>query len=183
MPPFPTDDAPDLALVLEAQKKRTPEVLAEAKRDEKFEYPLFESVYGAGLSKEKAPKFNELLKNVLATTRVVNATAKNKYKRPRPYQNHPEVQPLFQVNGFSYPSGHSMGSYALATVLAAIFPDKKQALLDRAAEIAQSRVNAGVHNPSDIKEGEVLGKATGAALLANASSQKDLAGVKAEVKR
>ena len=52
-----------------------------------------------------------------------------------------------------------------------------------AAEIAQSRVNAGVHYPSDIHEGEVLGKATGAAILASSAFQADLADVQAELKK
>jgi acid phosphatase (class A) len=76
-----------------------------------------------------------------------------------------------------------MGSYTLAVVLGAIFPDKKQAFLDRAGEIAQSRVNAGVHNPNDIKEGETLGKATGDAILASPTFQKDLAEVQVELGR
>jgi hypothetical protein len=42
-------------------------------------------------------------------------------------------------------------------------------------------VTAGVHNPSDIKEGEVLGKATGAAILASPAFREDLAKVKLEL--
>jgi acid phosphatase (class A) len=76
-----------------------------------------------------------------------------------------------------------MGSFTLAIVLGEIFPDKKQAFLARAAEIAQSRVDAGVHNPSDIAEGEVLGRATGAAILASPAFQADLVEVEAELKK
>jgi len=169
VPPPPTpnsaEDQADLAAIVAAQNTRTPDVIAECKRD-------------------KYPKFYQLLKDVLGDTKVVNETAKNKYKRLRPYQAHPDtVKALFNVTGFSYPSGHSMGSFTLAVVFGAIFPDKQQAFLDRAQQIAQSRVDAGVHNPSDIKEGEVLGKAVGAALLANPDFQKDLGDVIAEVKK
>ena len=186
VPPPPAsnsaEDQADLAAILETQKARTPDIEAECKRDEVFSYKLFQSVYGTSLAPEHDPKFFQLMKNVLEVTRVVNETAKNKYRRLRPYQGHPDtVKALFAVKGFSYPSGHSMGSYTLAVVLGAVFPDKQQAFLDRAAQIAQSRVDAGVHYPSDIKEGEVLGKATAAALLANGSFQSDLAGVKTEL--
>jgi acid phosphatase (class A) len=74
-----------------------------------------------------------------------------------------------------------MGSFTLAVVLGAVFPDKRQVFLDRAAQIAQSRVNAGVHNPSEINEGEILGKATGAAIVASPAFQADLAQVRSEV--
>jgi len=67
------------------------------------------------------------MKVVLDTTYVVNETAKKKYQRLRPYQEHPDnVHSLFTVGGFSYPSGHSMGSFTLAVVLGALFPDKQK---------------------------------------------------------
>ena len=184
-PPAPGSkaDQADLAAVLAAQKTRTPQIVAECQRDEKFSEQLFQPIYGSNLTPEKSPAFYHLVKNTLAVTAAVNGAAKNKFARPRPYEGHPDtVQPLFPVIGFSYPSGHSMASYTLATVLGVIFPAKQQAFLDRAAQIAQSRVEAGVHYPSDIQEGEVLGKATAAAIIASPVFQADLAAVKAELK-
>lgn len=188
VPPSPGADSPvdkaDLAAILQAQAERTPAIVAECKRYQGFSYKLMESVYGSELTPETNPKLFELLKTVLATTHVVNETAKEKYKRLRPYQAHPDVvKAVFTVKGYSYPSGHSMGSFTLAIVLGEIFPDKKQEFLNRAAEVAQSRVNAGVHYPSDIKAGEVLGRATGAAIIASPSFRTDLAAVKAELKK
>ncbi len=172
----------DFAAIFEAQKDRTPEMVEESKRYHGFSYKLFEDIYGKELTADRAPKFHKLMKETLEITRVVNETAKNKYKRLRPYQEHPDqVHSLFTVGGYSYPSGHSMGSFTLAIVLGAVFPDKAQAFLDRASQIAQSRVNAGVHNPTDIKEGEILGKATGAAILASPAFQQDLVEIKSEL--
>lgn len=184
-PPAPdsAEDQADRAQIVHIQQTRTDEMAREATRDQHFSYLLFQSVYGKDLTPENSPKFYQLLKNVTATTGFVNESAKNKYKRLRPYQGHPGVvEALFPVNGYSYPSGHAMGSFTLATVLSAVFPDKKQALFDRAAQIAQSRVNAGVHYPSDIKEGGILGQATGEAILATPAFQSDLAAVHAELK-
>lgn len=185
-PPAPNsvEDQADLAAILEAQKTRTPEIAAESKRDQGFSYKLFQSVYGNDLTPENSPKFHLLMRHVLDATGFVNGTAKGKYRRLRPYQGHPDVvTSLFIVGGFSYPSGHSMASFTLAVVLGSIFPDKQQAFLDCAGRIAESRVNAGVHYPSDIKEGELLGKATAAAILANPSFQKDMAEVRTELKK
>jgi hypothetical protein len=185
-PPGPNsvEDQADRAEILHIQQTRTEEMEDESVRDKTFSYFLFQKVYGKDLLPENSPKFYQMLKNVVAATKVINETAKNKYKRQRPYQAHPEVvKALFKVNGYSYPSGHAMGSFTLATVLGAIFPDKKQAFFDRAAQIAQSRVNAGVHYPSDIKEGGILGRATGDAIVASHAFQSDLAEVQAELKR
>jgi acid phosphatase (class A) len=185
-PPVPNspEDQADVAAVVAAEKARTPEIIAECKQYQKFSAKLFESIYGKDLTPDKYPKFNQLLQNIEATTKVVNDAAKDKYKRPRPYVGHPDqVKSLFEVTGFSYPSGHSMGSFTIAVVLGTVFPDKQQALLDLAAKIAQSRVNAGVHHPVDIKEGEALGRATGAAIVATPAFQADLAAVQAELKK
>ena len=184
-PPAPGSaaDQADLAAVLQARKTRTPAAEAEALLDENLSEYLFDPIYGSHLTPENSPAFYRLLKNTLAATAKVNGGAKNKFQRPRPYQGHPDlVKPLFSVIGYSYPSGHSMASFTLATVLGAVFPAKQQAFLDRAAHIAQSRVDAGVHYPSDIQEGEVLGKATAAAIIASPAFQADLAVVKTELK-
>jgi acid phosphatase (class A) len=187
VPPPPAtnsaEDAADLAKVLLAQTTRTPAEVAEAELDKHLTDLLFQPVYGSNLTPQNSPKFYLLMKHVLEATRVVDDSAKNKYQRPRPYQGHPDVvKSLFTTNGYSYPSGHAMASYSLAVVLGAVFPGKQQAFLDRAQLIAKSRVNAGVHYSSDIKEGEALGRAVGAAILASDSFQKDLTEVRAELK-
>ena len=141
-PPAPdsAEDQADRAQIIHVQATRTDEMIAEARRDQGFSYLLFQSVYGKDLTPENSPKFYQLLKDVTATTRVVNETAKNKYKRLRPYQGHPEVvKALFPVNGYSYPSGHAMGSFTLATVLSAVFPDKKQAFFARRPDCPEPR--------------------------------------------
>jgi acid phosphatase (class A) len=80
----------------------------------------------------------------------------------------------------SYPSGHAASAFTLAALLGEIFPDKKEALLEQAAEIAENRVIGGVHYPSDIAAGKQLGLAIAQTLLANPDFQKKLAAVKAQ---
>jgi acid phosphatase (class A) len=188
VPPPPVFNSPadqaDVAAVVAAQKARTPASEAECRLDRKLTVLLFQPIYGENYTPENSPRFYALLGNIFAVTHVVDDTAKNKYYRWRPFQDHPDaVHALFDVDGYSYPSGHSMASYTLATVLGAIFPGKKEAFLNRARQIAQSRVDAGVHYPSDIAEGEVVGKATGAVILAAPAFQTDLAAVKAELEQ
>jgi membrane-associated phospholipid phosphatase len=106
---------------------------------------------------------------VLRTTVVVAATVwgadliaqgiKTAVGRPRPFQVLPDADPLIGATvGTSFPSGHAVTSAAGAILLAALLPRRAWpwlALL--AATIAFSRVYAGVHYPSDVLAGLVLG--------------------------
>lgn len=58
----------------------------------------------------------------------------------------------------SYPAGHATVAYALAHVYAHFASGKKQALLEAAGKVAQRRVIAGLHFPTDIQGGAILGK-------------------------
>jgi acid phosphatase (class A) len=127
VPPPPAVDSAgdkmDYAQILAIQAARTPAMIAECIRYEKFSYKLFEDIYGKELTDDRAPKFHKLMKTVMDTTYVVNETAKNKYRRLRPYQEHPDtVHSVFTVGAYSYPSGHSMGSFTLAVVWEQFFP-------------------------------------------------------------
>ncbi len=65
----------------------------------------------------------------------------------------------------SYPSGHSTFSGAAATVLSATFPQARKALNRLADEAAMSRLYGGIHYPEDNRDGLVLGRAVGAAVV------------------
>jgi acid phosphatase (class A) len=173
-------DQDDLAGVLKAQAARTQaqsrQVLAEAH----FSPKLFEPVLGSDFSKKGEPRIYGLIEDAAKQTAEVIGAAKDKWQRPRPFRAHPEVHPVYQADGLSYPSGHATAAYTLAVLLGEIFPDRKDALLQRAAEIAENRVIGGVHYPSDIAAGKQLGYATARAILANPDFQKKLAAAKAQ---
>jgi len=173
-------EADDLKAELAAQKNRTPELIAEAKTDDKFSLDLFASAIGPDFIEKNYPATFDLLEGVKGEVGVIVHDSKAHWKRLRPYQAHPEIKALFPARDFSYPSGHSTLSYVEATVLGEIFPDKAAALQERAGQIAESRVVAGVHYPSDIDEGKVLAKAITDALQAKPDFQAAVAAAKAE---
>jgi undecaprenyl-diphosphatase len=62
----------------------------------------------------------------------------------------------------SFPSGHSMSAFAVATAIALLAPRMRWPVLGLAALIAFSRVYLGVHFWLDVLAGAVLGSAIGA---------------------
>lgn len=66
----------------------------------------------------------------------------------------------------SFPSGHAASAFAAAGVVAALHPRLRAAALGLAALVAVSRVYLGVHYPSDVLAGAVLGLAIAAAVTA-----------------
>jgi undecaprenyl-diphosphatase len=87
---------------------------------------------------------------------------KRRIRRRRPCELAPH--PLFHVqppDRFSFPSGHTMNAFAIATVLALRYPPLAPVLSVLAACIGVSRVLLGLHFASDVAAGALLGLAIG----------------------
>jgi len=83
--------------------------------------------------------------------------------RERPPLADPNVHPLIPLpHDPSMPSGHAMMAFSGAVILAAVLPRWRWAMLAVAAGVAVSRVYLGVHYPSDVAAGALLGAAVGA---------------------
>jgi len=78
------------------------------------------------------------------------------YERPRPFVLY-DLKPLFHETSFSFPSGHA--SFFFAFAFAIYLYDKKFGMWFFVATIIMTaaRVVAGVHYPSDILGGMVVG--------------------------
>ena len=81
----------------------------------------------------------------------------------------------------SYPSGHATLGYSLAVILAALIPEKSQAILIRAADYAYSREVCGDHYHSDVEASRALGTAVGVLLLNNAALKPQIDAARAEL--
>jgi membrane-associated phospholipid phosphatase len=74
--------------------------------------------------------------------------------RPRPHQVAPQVKGKMLLASItaatpSFPSGHSAQASFVAQHYSTIYPEKKKVLFDMAENIGRSRVDAGLHYPSD----------------------------------
>jgi acid phosphatase (class A) len=122
------------------------------------------------------PDVNKVLNNADIDSYYINTMIKNENGRLRPFVQHPTlVIPLFTTGDFSYPSGHATGLELQARILAQLFPDKSDALRQRARQIADSRVVAGVHYVSDTEAGLALGDLLFTELETKSVFQGDLA--------
>ena len=96
-----------------------------------------------------------------------NLVIKNLFFRDRPYEVNPDIEPLGNIpSDTSFPSGHASVVFALATVLCLTLPwimEKKKAIIVSALFVvlavllAFSRLYLGVHFPTDVLVGALLG--------------------------
>jgi len=83
--------------------------------------------------------------------------------RPRPYETYPEVT-LFAapLDRFSFPSGHTLHAVAFTMVVLAYYPWLACVVVPFASLVASSRVMLGLHYPSDVLAGALVGSAIAA---------------------
>lgn len=83
---------------------------------------------------------------------------KKRTLRPRPYQTHASIEHFAApLDSLSFPSGHTLHAVAFTFVALAYYPGLAWLLLPFTLLIALSRVVLGLHYPSDVMAGAVLG--------------------------
>lgn len=91
---------------------------------------------------------------------------KHKTLRPRPFNVHPGIicasRPLDQ---FSFPSGHTLHAVAFSIIAISYFPALAWLVLPFTLLVALSRPLLGLHYPSDVLAGAVLGAVISIATL------------------
>jgi len=81
------------------------------------------------------------------------------YERKRPFESFTDVRlaPGTYVSDKSFPSGHSTGAFYIASKLGQKFPHLQEGLYALAHDIANTRIQAGAHYPSDVAAGKAIG--------------------------
>lgn len=90
---------------------------------------------------------------------ITNVLLKNLVARPRPYDVLEGLIPLVpRLSDYSFPSGHTCASFACALILYRMLPGKKGIIfLILAFLIGLSRLYVGVHYPTDVLGGALVG--------------------------
>jgi len=148
------DELQDLSQVVEQYQNRVVPENLQQRCDEDMEGMMFEYLANRGASIDLT-KLNEIRKAVVPTIYLL----KNHFNRPRPS----EVAASYDVPFFgdylesaqtpSYPSGHTIQAYVCAGYCSLKHPEHSEGLYMIANLVSQSRIDRGVHFPSDIEYG------------------------------
>jgi membrane-associated phospholipid phosphatase len=118
-------------------------------------------IFGTGLiekNQELKQKGLMIGASFLATT-IIATGLKHAVNRARPFETYPEIQKLSAGGSYSFPSGHTSDAFSTATSLSLEFP-KWYVIAPSytyAALVGYSRMHLGVHYPSDVLAGAVVG--------------------------
>ncbi|MFV8269596.1 phosphatase PAP2 family protein [Flavobacterium sp. GT2N3] len=94
------------------------------------------------------------LVNVFITTAL-----KHTIKRDRPFKTYPDIDQAASTLGYSFPSGHTSSAFATATSLSLAY-QKWYVIAPSfiwASAVGYSRMHLGVHYPSDVVAGAIIG--------------------------
>ena len=95
----------------------------------------------------------------LVTAAIASTVLKYGINRPRPFARYPVIQKCAEVISPSFPSGHTSSAFALATSISIAYP--KWYVIGPAyllaATVGYSRMDLGVHYPSDVLAGALVG--------------------------
>lgn len=187
IPPAPAGDslttAADLEVVYQLQQRRTPEQLALASLYVADSVFNFQPIIGPWFTAANLPFTDEFFRQIYADRFAITTRGKKVWQRPRPPLLDPRIHAAIDLpSSGAYPSGHATQTFLWIGLLSEIFPEHRAALRARAELVAWSRVVGGVHYPSDIVAGRMLGDKLVDEFLRVPAVRGALERVKAEVR-
>jgi membrane-associated phospholipid phosphatase len=104
-----------------------------------------------------------MLVAVLLSVLLVTQGLKGIIDRDRPFTTYPHIEKLSSGGDSSFPSGHTLEAFAMATAISLLFSRKRIVVpvYCWALLVAYSRMALGVHYPSDVLAGIIFGMSVG----------------------
>jgi acid phosphatase (class A) len=148
----------------------------------------FQCALGVTLTKDNAPTLMTLLGKSQLDTHWAVDKAKAHFKRPRPFADDPAAPTCMPIKpemrakvSTAYPGGHSTLGMTWGLILAELAPDRSTRIMDRVRDYSHSRLACGIHFPSDLEAGHMLGAGLVARLHAEPAFRADLDKARVEV--
>lgn len=94
---------------------------------------------------------------------IITGTLKKTFKRARPFESYPDlIYKKGEAGNYSFPSGHTSEAFSTATMLSLSFPKWYVVIpaYTYASAVGYSRMYLGVHYPSDVLAGALVGSGT-----------------------
>jgi undecaprenyl-diphosphatase len=100
---------------------------------------------------------------VMILTALLIWLLKTLFDRDRPFSTYPFIEKLSLGGGSSFPSGHTMETFAIAFAITRIFRIREIGIILFlwASLVGYTRMALGVHFPSDVAGGAILGMLMG----------------------
>ncbi|HQI41917.1 MAG: phosphatase PAP2 family protein [Ignavibacteriales bacterium UTCHB2] len=99
---------------------------------------------------------------IVVTDQLGYRVLKDLIARPRPFSVLSDViLPIGSTGTYSFPSNHALNNFAAAVFFYRLYPNLKWALFITAFLVSISRVYLGLHYPSDILGGALIGSVFG----------------------
>ncbi len=121
-------------------------------------------IAAAGLIKDDQDLLRDACVTLAATAVNFGFTTALKYtiNRDRPYKTYPDIAQKMDVVSPSFPSGHTSAAFATATSISLAYPEWYFIVpsFAWAGTVAFSRMDLGVHYPSDVLAGALIGAGT-----------------------
>jgi len=96
-----------------------------------------------------------------AVNLLIYLIVKRTIARPRPYRTCPGIRACARsLDEFSFPSGHTLHSVAFSVILTAYYPTFALFVWPFTVLVAISRIVLGLHYPSDVVVGGLIGAVT-----------------------
>ena len=172
----------ELEVLYHLQVERTPAQVARARLvDAEDIFSFGSDVLGPWFEAKNLPHTAAFFTQVSEDLSPISRAAKGLYNRRRPPFLDARLKPCVEFSDTpSYPSGHGMRSALWAGLLTALYPDQAEGFAHRAAETRWGRLLGGVHCPSDVEAGRIVGEALARELLKQPNAQKALEELRAE---
>lgn len=146
----------------------------------------FDCALGTQMASVPTPRLTAIFQKVLHDADQAAERVKARSFRARPVRDdptRPACQRLTEAGRASpsYPSGSAAVAAAYGEVMATLVPDRAAETRRIGHAIAVSRAVCGMHYPSDVEAGEVLGRDIAREIVANPDFQADRIAAQAEL--